>query len=59
MNEIARDEMFENRTKEDTARQRAVQEAKREKRRRKIINEIFETEKTYLNHLDLIHRVSS
>ncbi|CAE1286925.1 unnamed protein product [Acanthosepion pharaonis] len=54
LNEIARDEMSENPIKEDVAKQKAIQEAKREKRRRKIINEIFETEKTYLNHLDLI-----
>lgn len=56
LNEIAREEMSENPIKEDAAKQKAIQEAKREKRRRKIINEIFETEKTYLNHLDLIHR---
>lgn len=34
----------------------AVATAKRERRRRKIIKELFETEKAYLNHLDLIHK---
>jgi hypothetical protein len=36
----------------------AVETARRERRRRKIIRELFETEKAYLNHLDLIHKVS-
>lgn len=34
----------------------AVQE-KRERRRCEIIKELIETEKTYLNHLDIIHKV--
>ncbi|XP_076450012.1 rho guanine nucleotide exchange factor 39-like [Babylonia areolata] len=34
----------------------AVENARRERRRRKIIKELFETEKAYLNHLELIHK---
>lgn len=30
---------------------------RRERRRKKITEELFETEKTYLQHLDLTHRV--
>lgn len=33
-----------------------IQERK-ERRRKKIIDELFETEKTYLHHLDLAHKV--
>lgn len=36
----------------------AVQEnSKQERRRCEIIKELIETEKTYLNHLDIIHKV--
>lgn len=42
----------------DSPAEKAVQEnSKRERRRRKIIKELFETEKAYLNHLDVIHKV--
>ncbi|PVD33338.1 hypothetical protein C0Q70_04592 [Pomacea canaliculata] len=41
----------------DSPAEKAVQEnSKRERRRRKIIKELFETEKAYLNHLDVIHK---
>ena len=30
---------------------------KRDRRRKKIEKELFETEKTYLGHLELIHKV--
>lgn len=36
----------------------ALECARRERRRRKIIKELFQTEKAYLNHLELIHKVS-
>ena len=32
-------------------------EQRRERRRRKIIDELFETEKTYLQHLNRAHKV--
>lgn len=32
-------------------------EEKKERRRKKIISELFETEKTYLHHLTLAHKV--
>ena len=35
----------------------AMERTRRERRRRKIIKELFETEKAYLNHLELIHKV--
>lgn len=35
----------------------SVSEEKREKRRKKVIKELFETEKTYLNHLELVNKV--
>ena len=35
----------------------AMELARRERRRRKIVKELFETEKAYLNHLELIHKV--
>ncbi|XP_070199938.1 rho guanine nucleotide exchange factor 39-like [Littorina saxatilis] len=34
----------------------AIETARRERRRRKIVKELFETEKAYLNHLDLIQK---
>ncbi|KAL8563722.1 hypothetical protein ACOMHN_063490 [Nucella lapillus] len=34
----------------------ALENARRERRRRKIIRELFHTEKAYLNHLELIHK---
>ena len=33
-------------------------EVKRERRRKNIIEELFETEKTYLNHLEVTQKVS-
>ena len=39
------------------AEKAAVEEAKKERRRKKILKELFETEKAYLNHLELIHKV--
>lgn len=37
---------------------KAQEAAKRERRRRKIVKELFETEKTYLHHLELVNKVS-
>ena len=34
-------------------------EQKKEKRRKKVTKELFETEKTYLNHLDLVNKVQN
>ncbi|XP_036363182.1 rho guanine nucleotide exchange factor 39-like isoform X1 [Octopus sinensis] len=56
LNEIAQEEKAEYRSPEELSKIAAFNEAKREKRRRKIIKEIFETEKTYQNLLDIIHR---
>ena len=36
---------------------RAQESARRERRRRKVIKELFETEKTYLQHLELVYKV--
>ncbi|XP_063397965.1 rho guanine nucleotide exchange factor 39-like [Mytilus trossulus] len=47
LNEIAQ----QNKEQIDT-----VTEEKREKRRKKVIRELFETEKTYLNHLELVNK---
>ena len=33
--------------------------ARRERRRKKIMDELFETEKTYLNHLEVAHKVGN
>lgn len=49
LNEIAQ----QNKEQIDT-----VTEEKREKRRKKVIRELFETEKTYLNHLELVNKVN-
>ena len=34
-------------------------EQKKEKRRKKVTKELFETEKTYLNHLELVNKVQN
>ncbi|CAC5387074.1 unnamed protein product [Mytilus coruscus] len=47
LNEIAQ----QNKEQIDT-----LTEEKREKRRKKVIRELFETEKTYLNHLELVNK---
>ena len=31
--------------------------ARRERKRRKVVKELFETEKTYLHHLELVNKV--
>lgn len=35
----------------------AQETARKERRRRKIVKELFDTEKTYLTHLQLINKV--
>ncbi|XP_005099517.1 putative protein tag-52 [Aplysia californica] len=35
---------------------KAQEAARRERKRRKVVKELFETEKTYLHHLELVHK---
>lgn len=60
LSEIAEDELAElsQYSSGDPEAERAQAEARRERKRAKITQEMFETEKTYLNHLELINKVS-
>nr|XP_022335356.1 rho guanine nucleotide exchange factor 39-like isoform X1 [Crassostrea virginica]XP_022335357.1 rho guanine nucleotide exchange factor 39-like isoform X1 [Crassostrea virginica]XP_022335358.1 rho guanine nucleotide exchange factor 39-like isoform X1 [Crassostrea virginica]XP_022335359.1 rho guanine nucleotide exchange factor 39-like isoform X1 [Crassostrea virginica]XP_022335360.1 rho guanine nucleotide exchange factor 39-like isoform X1 [Crassostrea virginica]XP_022335361.1 rho guanine nuc len=58
LSEIAEDELAElsQYSSGDPRAERAQAEARRERKRTKIMQEMFETEKTYLNHLELINK---
>ena len=59
LSEIAEHEQAEISLKDegDKGKGRAEENAKRDRRRKKIIKELFETEKTYLSHLEIVQKV--
>lgn len=60
LSEIAEEELAElsQYSNGDPEMEKAQAEARRDRRRTKITQEMFETEKTYLNHLELVNKVS-
>lgn len=60
LSEIAEEELAElsQYSNGDPEAEKAQAEARRDRRRTKITQEMFETEKTYLNHLELVNKVS-
>lgn len=60
LSEIAEEELAElsQYSNGDPEMEKAQAEARRDRRRTKITQEMFETEKTYLNHLELVYKVS-
>lgn len=60
LSEIAEEELAElsQYSNGDPEMEKAHAEARRDRRRTKITQEMFETEKTYLNHLELVNKVS-
>lgn len=59
LSEIAEEELAElsQYSNGDPEMEKAQAEARRDRRRTKITQEMFETEKTYLNHLELVNKV--
>lgn len=59
LSEIAEEELAElsQYSNGDQEAERAQAAVRRDRRRAKITQELFETEKTYLNHLELINKV--
>lgn len=59
LSEIAEEELAElsQYSNGDQEAERAQTAVRRDRRRAKITQELFETEKTYLNHLELINKV--
>lgn len=60
LSEIAEEELAElsQYSNGDPEMEKVHAEARRDRRRTKITQEMFETEKTYLNHLELVNKVS-